>query len=293
VILKIIWAIGVAKPFEDPRSDAKERASISEQKAYCGELTKPPKATFVSFGSDRGKRFSENHEATAPITPVADDDWQRPADGVAMALTKGLPDEDAFPDIRKAVRSFVGESNRLLGRVSKSATTPSARPDKTDKSPSVSSVSDQGRGVSENHVVPGTLESVANPDRDFEERAAIAAIGGGLPRDIAEGLARLDTMRPPEGFGQSRWHLIVNDAALFADIWVRGRWHWVGSRSNYLAFIRKSLLPGLTVAVWPSCSMAAMSRRWTLSQRPSLRRTTLSNDISAGRMIPVPSRHGC
>jgi hypothetical protein len=177
------------------------------------ELSKGPS---VSFGGDRGKRFPENHGGT----PVADDDWQRQADGVATLLAEGLADENAFPDIRKAVRSFVGESNRLFGTgIEVSATTPSCRPDKTDKSPSVSSVSDQGRRVSENHVVPGTLEPVADPDRDFEERAAIAEHDGGLPKEIAEGLARLDIMRPPEEFGQSRWRLIVNDAALFADTW--------------------------------------------------------------------------
>jgi hypothetical protein len=165
------------------------------------------------------KRFSENHEATASITPVADDDWQRQADGVAMLLAEGLADEDALPDIRKAVRSFVGESNRLFGTgIEISATTPSARPDKTDKSPSVSSVSDHRR-VSENHVVPGTLEPVADPDRDFEERAAISEYCGRLPRAIAEVLARLETMQPPEGFTPSWWEQIINGAAIFADRW--------------------------------------------------------------------------
>jgi hypothetical protein len=64
-----------------------------------------------------------------------------------------------------------------------------------------------------------TVATIADTDRDSEERAAIAQHEGKLPPDIAEGLARLDTMRPPEGFGQSRWQLIVNDAALFADAW--------------------------------------------------------------------------
>jgi len=63
------------------------------------------------------------------------------------------------------------------------------------------------------------LEPVADPDRGFEERAAISEYDGGLPREIAEGLANLDTMPPPNGFTPSRWEQTINGAAIFADRW--------------------------------------------------------------------------
>src|SRR5262249_20126822 len=42
------------------------------------------------------------------------------------------------------------------------------------------------------------------PDAEIE-RAAIMEFDGDLPREIAEGLARLDSMKPPIGFTDERW----------------------------------------------------------------------------------------
>jgi hypothetical protein len=71
-------------------------------------------------------------------------------------------------------------------------------------------------GTTGTHGTIGTHGTVSpnNPDA-FDERAAISQYDGGLPREIAEGLARLQTMPPPEGFTQRRW----DGAASFADTW--------------------------------------------------------------------------
>ncbi len=66
------------------------------------------------------------------------------------------------------------------------------------------------------------------PDRAFRnpgtanrraERAAIMEFDGALPRSIAEGLAKLDTMAPPDGFSPDRWHTAIDIAARLADEW--------------------------------------------------------------------------
>jgi hypothetical protein len=60
------------------------------------------------------------------------------------------------------------------------------------------------------------------PDGDaLEERAAIMELEGGLPRDIAEGLARCERMAPPKGFTSDLWSAAINSAARFADEWGR------------------------------------------------------------------------
>lgn len=53
----------------------------------------------------------------------------------------------------------------------------------------------------------------------FDERAGIAEYDGGLPREWAEGLAKLCTMPPPAGYTPRRWSRLVNDAGRFADRW--------------------------------------------------------------------------
>jgi hypothetical protein len=53
----------------------------------------------------------------------------------------------------------------------------------------------------------------------FGERAAIMEFDGGLPRQIAEALARLDTMPLPDGFAIAQWQEVIDRAARLADEW--------------------------------------------------------------------------
>lgn len=62
----------------------------------------------------------------------------------------------------------------------------------------------------------GTPVPVADED-DFEERAAIIEQGAGVPREWAEGFARLDTERPPGDVPARRWLSFVDDAGRFLD----------------------------------------------------------------------------
>jgi len=51
------------------------------------------------------------------------------------------------------------------------------------------------------------------------ERAAIVEHDGGIPREWAEGFARLDPERPPGDVPAGRWRRFVNDVGLFLDRW--------------------------------------------------------------------------
>lgn len=65
--------------------------------------------------------------------------------------------------------------------------------------------------------ISGPSETVETDS--FEERAAIVEIDGALPREWAEGLARLDCMPCPDSVHPERWAEVVNDAGRFADAW--------------------------------------------------------------------------
>lgn len=54
----------------------------------------------------------------------------------------------------------------------------------------------------------------------LEERAAIIE-GDGVPRDWAEGFAKLCTMSRPAAYPQRRWEQLLNDGGLFLDQWRR------------------------------------------------------------------------
>jgi hypothetical protein len=56
-------------------------------------------------------------------------------------------------------------------------------------------------------------------DAGFEERAAIIEHDGGVPREWAEGFARLDVMKPAAGFSQGRWRQLIDDGGHFIDRW--------------------------------------------------------------------------
>ena len=54
---------------------------------------------------------------------------------------------------------------------------------------------------------------------DLEERAALVEYGAGVPREWAEGFARLDCTHPPADFPLHRWRQIIDDGGLFLDQW--------------------------------------------------------------------------
>jgi hypothetical protein len=53
----------------------------------------------------------------------------------------------------------------------------------------------------------------------FEERAALIEYGAGVPREWAEGFARLDLASPPVGFDAKRWRTLIDDGGKFLDRW--------------------------------------------------------------------------
>ena len=64
-------------------------------------------------------------------------------------------------------------------------------------------------------------EGFEEPHRDFisdpvevEERR-IVQYGAGVPREWAEGFARLDRASPPKGFSPSRWQRVIDDGGRF------------------------------------------------------------------------------
>ncbi|MBF0400652.1 MAG: hypothetical protein HQL90_07775 [Magnetococcales bacterium] len=68
-------------------------------------------------------------------------------------------------------------------------------------------------------AAPDTHQATDLDGDDFSERAAIVEFCGGVPRQWAEGLATICTMKRPPDIEFRRWLAIVNAAALFADRW--------------------------------------------------------------------------
>lgn len=69
-------------------------------------------------------------------------------------------------------------------------------------------------------VAGGTSENHQLLD-DLEERAALIEFGAGVPREWAEGFARLDRAAPPTGFSEERWRLAIDDGGHFLDRWAK------------------------------------------------------------------------
>jgi hypothetical protein len=66
----------------------------------------------------------------------------------------------------------------------------------------------------------GTTENETScANENFEERAALVEYGADVPRDWAEGFARLAIATPPTGLLHETWWAIVDDAARFLDDW--------------------------------------------------------------------------
>ncbi len=54
---------------------------------------------------------------------------------------------------------------------------------------------------------------------DFEERAAMVEYEAGVPRDWADGFARLCTLPRHPDYTETRWQGLIDDAGLFLDQW--------------------------------------------------------------------------
>jgi hypothetical protein len=73
-------------------------------------------------------------------------------------------------------------------------------------------------GQTENSLEP--IAPLALPlETDFGERAAIIEYGAGVPREWAEGYARLLCLPPPPGIRPERWQQIIDDGGHFIDHW--------------------------------------------------------------------------
>jgi hypothetical protein len=77
-----------------------------------------------------------------------------------------------------------------------------------------------------------SVASVADADSeisirqaDFDERAALVEYGAGVPREWAEGFARLDLGNPSVGFNDARWRLLLDDGGRFLDRWANEAAH--------------------------------------------------------------------
>jgi hypothetical protein len=70
----------------------------------------------------------------------------------------------------------------------------------------------------EERAAPGQVLSFPL-ETDFEERAALIEYGAGVPREWAEGYARLLRLPCPTGITPERWMQIIDDGGYFIDRW--------------------------------------------------------------------------
>lgn len=66
-----------------------------------------------------------------------------------------------------------------------------------------------------------TVAAADDLNAAFEERAAIVECDGGIPRQWAEGFARLNTGHRPRGFTPERWQQLIDDGGRFLDRWAK------------------------------------------------------------------------
>ena len=72
----------------------------------------------------------------------------------------------------------------------------------------------------------GTIGTIGTHDAevacsDFEERAALIEFGANVPREWAEGFAKLNLSAPPPGYAHGPWRQLIDDAGLFLDRWAQ------------------------------------------------------------------------
>ena len=77
-----------------------------------------------------------------------------------------------------------------------------------------------GAEVEKAHTGCAHRNRTADVDQ-LEERAAFIEGGGLVPRNWAEGFAKLDVMAPPLGFPVSRWRQLIDDGGRFLDNWAQ------------------------------------------------------------------------
>jgi hypothetical protein len=78
-----------------------------------------------------------------------------------------------------------------------------------------------------------------------EERSAIVEYDGGVPRDWAEAMARLDPRKPPSDVPPRRWLRFIDDCGRFLDGgWAPRAQNSAGGHSIYSAAIGSGLSPG-------------------------------------------------
>jgi len=56
-------------------------------------------------------------------------------------------------------------------------------------------------------------------ETDSLERASICEFDGGIPREWAEGFAKLQSLTPPASVTEQRWLQVIDDAGRFLDSW--------------------------------------------------------------------------
>ncbi len=95
-------------------------------------------------------------------------------------------------------------------------TYPHDNSDRSDKSPP--------QAVIEEPIVP--IVTIVTPPKnkpfdtgDYDERAAIIEYGSAVPREWAEGFARLCTMPRHPDFTETAWQQLIDDAGRFLDHW--------------------------------------------------------------------------
>ena len=76
-----------------------------------------------------------------------------------------------------------------------------------------------GTSEIEGDVTSGDVLFDTDAADSFEERAALVEYGAGVPREWAEGFARLNFAHPPMGFTPARWERVIDDGGRFLDRW--------------------------------------------------------------------------
>lgn len=100
-------------------------------------------------------------------------------------------------------------------------------PDSLTHYPQYPRYSGDGGNIADNaDIAHGSLPANPPPPpahapapEDFEERAAIVEFEGRIPREWAEGFARLVCMPCPGGVPERRWRQFIDDAGRFLDRW--------------------------------------------------------------------------
>ena len=98
-----------------------------------------------------------------------------------------------------------------------------------------------------------TVAAAEDRNAAFEERAAIVEYDGGVPREWAEGFARLDLAEPPAGFDQNRWRQLIDDGGRFLD-----RWAETAAECGWSATDIFGLHPGVPAARYDGMGLVAL-----------------------------------